>query len=162
MSSRVLQDALENLFGQIKWMAGNDKSFGALTFIRILRNLILGAGDIVPKIRNSNVAGSPEFGEDTEESFTTSGFEACTEELVTKIESTGKIIVNTVMDEQADEIIDFTDTDETIHFELPDEMSEEHCFTQCGMIKLNVSLHFDSFRIAFCIILVIEFLFYVD
>ena len=133
MSSRILQDALENLFGQIKWMAGNDKSFGALTFIRILRNLILGAGDIVPKIKNSNVSGSPEFGEDADESFNTSGFEACTVDLVTKIEPTGKIVVNTVLDDEIiDEIIDFTDNEETIHFELPDEMSEE----QCGMIKL--------------------------
>ena len=57
--------------------------------------------------------------------------------------------------DEPDEIIDLNDTDETVHFELPDEMSEEDCFTQCGMIKLNVSLHFNSFRIAFCITLVI-------
>ena len=107
-----------------------------------MRNLILGCGDIVPKIKNSNVAGSPEFsgspesGEETEDSQ--SGFEDCTFELVTKLKSAGKIVVQTIMDEP-DEIIDFTDDDDAIHFELPDEILEEHCFTQCGMIKLNIS-----------------------
>ena len=55
-------------------MAGNDKSFGALAFRRILRNIILGAGEIIPNIKGSNVKQVDEK----------SGFEKFTEELVTK------------------------------------------------------------------------------
>ena len=48
LTSRLLQDALENLFGRLRRLAGNDKSFGSLIFRRLLRNLILGAGDDIP------------------------------------------------------------------------------------------------------------------
>lgn len=48
LTSRLLQDALENLFGRLRRLAGTDKSFGSLVFRRLLRNLILGAGDNIP------------------------------------------------------------------------------------------------------------------
>ena len=48
LTSRLLQDALENLFGRLRRLAGNDKSFGSLGFRRLLRSLILGAGDDIP------------------------------------------------------------------------------------------------------------------
>ena len=48
LTSRLLQDALENLFGRLRHLAGNDKSFGSLGFRRLLRSLILGAGDDIP------------------------------------------------------------------------------------------------------------------
>ena len=46
LTTRLLQDALENLFGRLRYLAGNDKRFGALTFRRLLRTLILGGDDI--------------------------------------------------------------------------------------------------------------------
>jgi hypothetical protein len=38
------QDALENLFCQLRFLAGFEKTFGALKFKRLLRDYILGAG----------------------------------------------------------------------------------------------------------------------
>ena len=46
LTTRLLQDALENLFGRLRYLAGNDKRFGSLTFRRLLRTLILGGDDI--------------------------------------------------------------------------------------------------------------------
>ena len=41
-----------------------------------------------------------------------------------------------------DEIIDMTDEDEIISFDLPDTMLESEFFTKCGMSKLEfVQLH---------------------
>ena len=48
LTTRLLQDALENLFGRLRYLAGNDKRFGALTCRRLLRSLILGAADDIP------------------------------------------------------------------------------------------------------------------
>ena len=48
LTTGLLQDALENLFGRLRYLAGNDKRFGALTFRRLLRNLILGDSDNIP------------------------------------------------------------------------------------------------------------------
>ena len=48
LTSRLLQDALENLFGRLRFLAGFDKTFGALKFRRLLRTLILGGGDEIP------------------------------------------------------------------------------------------------------------------
>ena len=48
LTTRLLQDALENLFGRLRYLAGNDKSFGSLTCRRLLRSLILGAADDIP------------------------------------------------------------------------------------------------------------------
>ena len=42
LTSRLLTDALESLFGKLKWMAGLNNGFGALSFKRVLRNYILG------------------------------------------------------------------------------------------------------------------------
>ena len=102
-------------------MAGNDKSFGALAFRRILRNIILGAGEIIPNIKGSNVKQVEEK----------SGFEGFTEDLVTKEKTKGKVVVTSVTD--TDEIIDMTDEDEIISFDLPDEMPDSEFFTKCGM-----------------------------
>ena len=40
----IFQDALENLFCQLRFLAGFEKTFGALKFKRLLRDYILGAG----------------------------------------------------------------------------------------------------------------------
>ena len=47
LTSRLLQDALENLFGRLRRLAGNDKSFGSLIFRRLLRNLILAKAKVI-------------------------------------------------------------------------------------------------------------------
>ena len=38
----MLTDALESMFGKLKWMANQNNGFGALSFTRVLRNYILG------------------------------------------------------------------------------------------------------------------------
>ena len=48
LTTRLLQDALENLFGRLRYLAGNDTRFGSLKFRRLLRSLILGAADDIP------------------------------------------------------------------------------------------------------------------
>ena len=63
------------------------------------------------------------------------GFEKFTEELVTKEKTKGKVVVTTVTD--TDEIIDMTDEDEIISFDLPDDMPDSEFFTKCGMSKLE-------------------------
>ena len=47
-TAKVNQDALENLFGVLAFMSGNGRNFGALDFRRLLRNYILGGGNVVP------------------------------------------------------------------------------------------------------------------
>ena len=136
LSSRVLQDALESLFGKLRFMGGTNKSFGALSFKRILRNYILGCGDVIPQPKNSNISIDEE-----EEESDSSGFEDCTVDLVEKQDTKGKITVSIVAEAQ-DEIFDYSEAPtEPIHFEIESDPEFEALFLeQCGMfifITLN-------------------------
>ena len=110
---------MESLFGKIKWFAGFDKSFGALAFRRILRNIILGCGEVIPEIKGSNVA-------QTDKESKESGFENVTVDLTTKQSCKGTVIEQSEMIDG--EILDLPDDDD-FHFELPDETPEEDFFT---------------------------------
>lgn len=130
LTSRLLQDALESLFGKLRWMAGNNKSFGALAFKRILRNYILGCGDVIPPVKNSSVNADDE--KSGFDDFT--GFEKCTEKLVKPQNCKGKVVVSTVLDAE-EEMLDYDATD-IIHFEteLPNSGMENRYFEQCGNV----------------------------
>lgn len=53
--TRLNSDSLENLFSQLRHLAGNDRHFDALTFKQLLRKIILGAGEYVPVSKASPV-----------------------------------------------------------------------------------------------------------
>ena len=74
----LLQDTLERTFGKIKWLAGSQRSFGALSFTRLLRNFILGCGEVIPQPKKSNV-----LPDDPENDKT--GFEDATADLTTSV-----------------------------------------------------------------------------
>ena len=126
----LLQDTLERTFGKLKWLAGSQKSFGALSFKRLLRNYILGCGEIIPQPKKSNVL--PE-----EPVHDLTGFEDATADLVNSVQSKGKVIVTTIT-EAEDEMLDISDT-ELIHFEvdpIDDPDLESHYFEACGMTDI--------------------------
>ena len=140
-------------------MAGQHNAFGALSFKRVLRNYILGCGEVVPQPKNAPVRPD-------EEDDGKSGFEDCTADLVqsqkTKVGNIcflspfvlskweerknryfppkGKVIVSTVIDGDA-EMMDFSDMadlaeTEPIHFETEIDDPEFDTFLeQCGMSK---------------------------
>ena len=127
LTTYLLQDSLERVFGKIKWLAGSARSFGALSFKRLLRNFILGCGEVIPQPKKTNVLpGEPEND--------ITGFEEATEDLVRPVKSKGKVIVSLVL-EVEDEIMDISD-EEIIHFEsneIEDPELESHYFESCGM-----------------------------
>ena len=130
LTSRLLQDDLESLFGKLRYMAGNNKSFGALAFKRILRNYILGCGDVIPPVQNSSV----EVDDETSGFEDLTGFEKRTEKLVEPQSCKGKVVVSTVF-EAEEEILDYDATD-MIHFEteLPNSDMENLYFQPCGNV----------------------------
>ena len=127
LTTYLLQDSLERVFGKIKWLAGSARSFGALSFKRLLRNFILGCGEVIPQPKKTNVLpGEPEND--------ITGFEEATEDLVRPVKSKGKVIVSLVL-EVEDEIMDISD-EEIIHFEsneTEDPELESQYFESCGM-----------------------------
>ena len=127
LTTYLLQDSLERVFGKIKWLAGSARSFGALSFKRLLRNFILGCGEVIPQPKKTNVLpGEPEND--------ITGFEEATEDLVRPVKTKGKVIVSLVL-EVEDEIMDISDED-IIHFEsneIDDPELESHYFEPCGM-----------------------------
>ena len=127
LTTYLLQDSLERVFGKIKWLAGSARSFGALSFKRLLRNFILGCGEVIPQPKKTNVLpGEPEND--------ITGFEEATEDLVRPVKTKGKVIVSLVL-EVEDEIMDLSDED-IIHFEsneIDDPELESHYFESCGM-----------------------------
>ena len=116
-------------------MAGQHNAFGALSFKRVLRNYILGCGEVVPQPKNAPV--SPDELDDGK-----SGFEDCTADLVQSQKTKGKVIVTTVIDGDA-EMMDFSDMadlaeTEPIHFETEIDDPEFDTFLeQCGMSRIN-------------------------
>ena len=50
-----IKDGLENVFGRLHFMAGNNRNFGALQFRRLLKSYILGGGHKIPMQRGSCV-----------------------------------------------------------------------------------------------------------
>ena len=114
-------------------MAGQHNAFGALSFKRVLRNYILGCGEVVPQPKNAPVRPD-------EEDDGKSGFEDCTADLVQSQKTKGKVIVTTVIDGD-DEMMDFSDMadlaeTEPIHFETEIDDPEFDTFLeQCGMSK---------------------------
>ena len=115
-------------------MAGQSNAFGALSFKHVLRNYILGCGEIVPQPKNSSVS----FNEDDDGK---SGFEDCTIDLVETKKVKGKVIVTTVDDGDSEmldiaDIVDISDIDDTesLHFEIESDDAEFNQFIeQCGM-----------------------------
>ena len=119
-------------------MAGQSNAFGALSFKHVLRNYILGCGEIVPQPKNSSVS----FNEDEDG---TSGFEAATIDLVEATKIKGKVIVTNVNDGDSEmldiadivNISDIADT-ESLHFEIESNDAEFNQFIeQCGMCKFR-------------------------
>ena len=82
------------MFGKLRWLAGTNKSFGALYFKHLLRNYILGCGDVIPQPKNSSV--SKEVIDEDEklrlEEEKISGFGDCTEDLVESVQVKGQLI----------------------------------------------------------------------
>ena len=128
----LLQDTLERTFGKIKWLAGSQRSFGALSFKRLLRNFILGCGEVIPQPKKSNVLPDEPENDNT-------GFEEATNDLTKSIKEKGKVVVTNVIDAE-DDILEISDIDdiELIHFEsdlIDDPELESHYFEKCGMIN---------------------------
>ena len=57
---RTNQDAVENLFSQLRFLAGNCRTFGRLQFEFVLRNFILGSGHQIPIEHAASVQLSPD------------------------------------------------------------------------------------------------------
>ena len=112
-----------------KTLIGSQRSFGTLSFKRLLRNFILDCGEVIPQPKKSNVLQENDK----------TGFEEATDDLTKSIKEKGKVVVTNVIDAE-DDILEISDIDdiELIHFEsdlIDDPELESHYFEKFGMIN---------------------------
>ena len=105
-----------------KTLIGSQRSFGNLSFKRLLRNFILDCGEVIPQPKKSNVLQENDK----------AGFEEATDDLTKSIKEKGKVVVTNVIDAE-DDILEISDIDdiELIHFEsdlIDDPELESHYF----------------------------------